>query len=206
MHVPLTQVSIRLQAFLSSQVVPSTASGFVQMPVVGLHVPGMWHASRAVHTTGLDPTQAPSTHVSVLVHAFPSLQVVPSTAEGSLQTPVTGLHVPGTWHWLLAVQTSGVPAQVPVVHTSFSVQAFPSLQLTPLGLSGLSHNPVRKLHVPGSWQLLKASQITGLVPTHTPPWQESFLVQAFPSLQGVPSVALGLLQTPFPEQVPATWH
>jgi hypothetical protein len=38
----------------------------------------------------------PFWHSSVVVHALPSLQVVPVIATGFEQTPVVGLHVPAT--------------------------------------------------------------------------------------------------------------
>jgi hypothetical protein len=67
-----------------------------------------------VQTTGLEPVQVPPWHVSVCVHAFPSLQLVPLAALGFEQLPVLGLHVPATWHWSLAVQVTGFePVQVP---------------------------------------------------------------------------------------------
>ena len=80
------------------QLVPSAAAGFVHCPVVGLHVPATWHVSDAVHTTGFVPMQTPAWQLSVRVHAFPSLHVVPFAAAGFVHTPVAGLHVPATWH------------------------------------------------------------------------------------------------------------
>src|SRR5262245_42912381 len=47
----------------------------------------------------------------------------------------------------------------------------------------------------------------GLLPVHTPPWQESLCVQALLSLQPVPLAFGGFEHTPVAEsQVPATWH
>jgi hypothetical protein len=51
-----------------------------------------------VQTTGLDPAQTPLWHVSVCVHEFPSLQLVPSAFAGLEQTPVPVSHVPAVWH------------------------------------------------------------------------------------------------------------
>jgi hypothetical protein len=42
-----------------------------------------------------DPTHVPFWHSSVVVHALPSLQVVPFVAVG-FEQPVVGLHVPAT--------------------------------------------------------------------------------------------------------------
>jgi len=48
---------------------------------------------------------------------------------------------------------------------------------------------------------------TGFFPVHTPPWQVSVCVQAFPSLHAVPSALAGLEHVPVAgSQVPATWH
>src|SRR5262249_50637625 len=63
----------------------------------------------------------------------PSLHGVPLVAVGLEQTPVVGSQVPGTWHWSEAVQTFGVPPQVPLVQTSPVVQALPSLHVVPSG-------------------------------------------------------------------------
>jgi hypothetical protein len=49
-----------------------------------------------VHVTGFEPEQVPLWHVSVWVHALPSLQVVPFDAVGFEQAPVLVLHVPAT--------------------------------------------------------------------------------------------------------------
>jgi hypothetical protein len=51
-----------------------------------------------VHTTGLLPLQTPVWQVSVWVHAFPSLQLVPFGAAGFEQTPVPVLQTPTVWH------------------------------------------------------------------------------------------------------------
>jgi hypothetical protein len=65
--------------------------------------------------TGFDPVHVPALHVSVCVHALPSLQAVPSAMFGFEQVPVDELHVPATWHWSLAVQATGFPpVQVPL--------------------------------------------------------------------------------------------
>ena len=51
-----------------------------------------------MHTTGFDPVHTPVWHVSVCVHALPSLHAVPFGAAGFEQAPVPELHVPATWH------------------------------------------------------------------------------------------------------------
>jgi hypothetical protein len=49
-----------------------------------------------------------------LVQASLSEHVEPSIFAGFEQVPVEGLQVPTSWHWLEAVQTTGLaPVQVP---------------------------------------------------------------------------------------------
>ena len=43
------------------------------------------------------------------------------------------------------------PVQVPLWHASVRVQAFPSLQATPLAAAGFEHAPVLGLQVPATW-------------------------------------------------------
>jgi hypothetical protein len=101
-----------VQAFPSVQPVPSPTSELAHCPLAGLHVEA-WHWSIGVHTTGLPPVQVPFWQVSVSVHGFWSLQVVPLFAAGLLHIPVAGSQVPALWHWSLAVHTTWfAPVQV----------------------------------------------------------------------------------------------
>lgn len=59
MQTPLLHWSVWVHASPSSHAVPLLAAGFEHWPVVGLQVPATWHASSAVHATGLDGVQAP---------------------------------------------------------------------------------------------------------------------------------------------------
>jgi hypothetical protein len=95
-QVPFWQASVWVQALPSLQVVPLDAVGFEQAPVLGLQVPATWHWSLAVHVIGFEPAHVPLWHVSVWVHAVPSLHVVPLLAVGFEQAPVLVLHVPAT--------------------------------------------------------------------------------------------------------------
>src|SRR5262249_2806186 len=112
-HAPFWQESLCVQALPSLHAVPFDAVGLEHAPVVGLHVPATWHSSLALHVTAFEPAQTPAWHASVCVHAFPSLQFVPSAVTGFEQIPVFGSHVPATWHASLATQTT--PAQGPWV-------------------------------------------------------------------------------------------
>ena len=59
-----------------------------------------------------------------------------SSLAGLEQVPVAGLHVPASWHWSLAVQTTGFePVHVPLWQVSVCVQALPSLQVVPFGFA-----------------------------------------------------------------------
>jgi hypothetical protein len=97
-QAPFSHASVWVQALPSLQVVPFAAVGFEQAPVDGLQVPATWHWSLAAHVTGFAPAQTPAWHVSVCVHALPSLHVVPLAAAGFEQAPVVGSQVPATWH------------------------------------------------------------------------------------------------------------
>jgi len=86
-HVPLWHVSVCVQALPSLHVVPFAAIGFEHVPVDGLHVPAVWQESDAVHVTGFAPVHVPLWHVSVCVHALPSLQVVPFATGVCVHAP-----------------------------------------------------------------------------------------------------------------------
>jgi len=148
-HAPLTQASLRVHALPSLHAVPSATTGFEHCPLAGLHVPAAWHWSDAAHVTGFDPVQLPDWHVSVWVHPFPSLHVVPSAATGFEHCPVLASHVPAAWHWSEAVHVTGFePVHAPAWHESLCVHAFPSLHDVPSAFAGFEHCPVVASHVP----------------------------------------------------------
>src|SRR5206468_2387339 len=137
---PAWQVSVCVQASPSLQPLPFAFSGFEQVPLAGLHVPATWHWSAAVQMTGFAPVQVPAWQVSVCVQALPSLQVLPFALFGFEHVPVAGLHVPASWHWSPAEQTTGLaPVQTPAWQVSVCVQALPSLQVLPFALFGFEH-------------------------------------------------------------------
>jgi hypothetical protein len=93
------------------------------------------------------------------------------------------------------------------VHTSVCVHASPSLQAVPSGAAGLEHVPVVGSHVPATWHWSLAAHRTGFEPVHTPAMHASVCVHALPSLQVVPSGALGFEHIPLLGlHVPAMWH
>ncbi len=78
-----------MHALPSLHAVPFDAAGFEHTPVLGLHVPATWHWSCAVQTTGFDPVHVPAWHVSVCVHALPSLHAVPFATGVCVHVPLT---------------------------------------------------------------------------------------------------------------------
>src|SRR2546425_941491 len=107
-QMPASQASVCVQASPSSQGAPLGLVGLLQTPDAGLQVPAVWHWSAAVHTTGLAPTQAPASQVSVSVQAVPSLHGAPLGLAGLPQTPQAGLEAPAGWPWSAAVPPKGV--------------------------------------------------------------------------------------------------
>src|SRR3989442_2124383 len=97
--------------------------------------------------------------------------------------------------------------QVPDWQESDWVQASPSVQALPFGLSGLEQVPLAASQVPATWHWSRAAQTTGFAPTQAPAWQVSVCVQAFPSVQVLPSGLYGLAPVPpARSQVPAALH
>ena len=97
-QTPALQESFRSHALPSLQLVPLAAAGFEHAPVLGLHVPAVWHWSSAVQVTWLPAVQTPDWQESFKSHALPSLQAVPLVAAGLEHCPVLGLQVPAVWH------------------------------------------------------------------------------------------------------------
>jgi hypothetical protein len=63
---------------------------------------------------GFAPVHVPVWQVSVCVQALPSLHTTPFAFCGLLHVPVLLLHVPTSWHWSIALQTTALPlAQLP---------------------------------------------------------------------------------------------
>src|SRR5713101_3172201 len=150
--MPAWQVSLWVQALPSLQAAPSALAGLEQVPLAGSQVPATWHWSRAVQTTGFAAMQAPAWQVSLWVQALSSVQVVPSALCGVEQVPLAGSQTPATWHWSRALQTTGfVPTQVPAWQVSVWVQASPSVQALPFGLSGLEQTPLAGSQTPATW-------------------------------------------------------
>jgi hypothetical protein len=94
-QTPFSQRSVRVHAFPSLHAVPSAlAADIEQIPVPGSHVPGSWHSSSAVQTTGSEPLHAPPWHRSVCVQAFPSSHG--AVFVGFEHSPEAGSQVPAS--------------------------------------------------------------------------------------------------------------
>jgi hypothetical protein len=114
-QTPFWQLSLWVQALPSLQAVPLTAGGLEQEPDDGLQVPATWHWSLAEQVVGVPLTQAPAWQLSPIVHALLSEHVVPLVAIGFEHRPVLVSQVPATWHWSLALHTTGFePVHTPV--------------------------------------------------------------------------------------------
>jgi hypothetical protein len=209
-HVPPEQESSTVQEFPSSHPVPSAWLPYTQLPVVGLHVPGVWHGPGAGQITGLVPVHTPLWQVSLWVQRLPSLHTAPLTLVGALMhRPSAGSQLPARWHWSGAVQTTAEPPwQIPFWHESPVVHGLPSSHEVPFAFAWFEQVPVEGLQTPGAWHGSGVGHVTGLLPTQTPPRQASVSVQALPSLQAVPSGLLGRAGHAPVERshVTAVWH
>src|SRR6185436_9478139 len=97
-----------------------------------------------------------------------------------------------------ALQMSAERVQTPAWQDSAKVQALPSSQGVPSAAAGFEHTPVPMSQIPATWHWSSAVQTTGAPLEQVPDWQVSVCVQAFPSLQEVPSAAGGFEHTPVP--------
>src|SRR5262245_30859729 len=98
-QLPNWQVSFWVHPLPSLQAAPFGLLGLEHTPVLGLHMPALWHVSSAEQMTGLAPVQFPFWQVSAWVQAFESLQAAPLALLGLEHTPVLVSQVPGSWHW-----------------------------------------------------------------------------------------------------------
>ena len=136
---------------------------------------------------GGPPTQAPSTQVSLVVQALPSLH---ETVLFVCAQPFAGLQVSVVQPLPSSHTGGGPPRQAPPVQVSPVVHAFPSLHGLVLSTCV---QPTAEAHA-SSVQPLPSLQSGGAPPTHCPPAQVSLVVQALASLQG--AVLLVNTQTP----------
>jgi hypothetical protein len=168
-HVPAAQASVRVQASLSLQVVPSMTGTALQAPA--LHVPVL-HASLsaeqstgvpAVHLPALVSQVRPVTHGSVLQSvSFVQLHLLKSWAQPVGSTQLSTLQPSES------AQLSAPPPHTPVVHLSPVVQTLPSLHSVPSVCAGFVQVPSVGSHVPTLWHWSRAVHVTELALLHTP--------------------------------------
>ena len=173
MHEPFEHVSPAVHAFRSLQ----AFALFVEThPVAGSQL-SVVHGLLSLQTAAAPARHAPNAHTSPIVHALPSSQASVLLAKTH---PVAGLQL-SVVHALPSSHTRGTPGwHVPPVHTSPTVQAFPSEQEF---ASFVKTQPP----VAGSQlslvQGLLSLQTTPAPDRHAPMAQKSAAVHALPSSQ-----------------------
>ena len=154
-----------------------------------------------MQVTGVPAVHAPAWQVSDPLQAFPSLQPDPFMTGMWVQVP--------SWPHASAVQglpssQLTVPAQVPPVHLSPTVQLLPSLQPVP-STTLVVTQPFTGSH-DAIWQGLVDAQVSPTPEVHTPPTQVSAPSHTVLSLHGVPSARLDAAEHTPPVQVLAEWQ
>ena len=164
--------------------------------MAGLQTPAVWHWSLGGQVFAGPATQEPAWHLSLVEQRLPLEQAVPSGFRWYVHCPVAALQVPASWHWLLAVQTTGVPAaHVPEAsQTSSPLQAFSSAQLVPAA-TGVCVTPATGSHA-SVVQGLPSSVVGGVPGVHVPAWHVSEPLHTVASLHAVPLGLGGFEQTP----------
>ena len=162
-------------------------------------LPSSWlaHSPSLMHPhVLLPPTQVPRLHVSPLVQSLPSSQL---TALLVWAQPLAGRHASLVQALLSSqsVAALAMPAQLPPLQVSKSVQAFPSSQAEVLGVLT---QPVKGAHEP-LVHGLPSLQSTPC-PMHKPFAQLSLVVHRLPSSHGL--VVLAWLQAPVLASQPST--
>ncbi len=125
-QAPDLHASPTVHSLLSSQLTPSLTGLYTQAPLVELQLSAV-HAKPSLHTLAV-PRQLPLWHMSLLVQALPSVQVLPLPTLANVQLPPTQASFV---HALLSLQTLVVPVHLPALQASLRVQGAPSSQLWP---------------------------------------------------------------------------
>jgi hypothetical protein len=154
----------------------------------GLLLLAYWHPEAALHESFVHtlpssqltdaPPQVPPAQVSLVVQAFPSSQGLELLAWAQ---PVSGSQKSFVQAFPSPQTGGGPPTQTPPEQTSPVVQALPSLHALVL-LVNTQPCAALQVSVVHSFPSL---QVGGGPPTHIPPEQVSFVVQALPSLQAL---------------------
>ena len=181
-HLPVWQASPEVQALPSLQLDPLAALTWVH-PSLTSHA-SVVHGKLSSQLGAAPPLQTPLAQASLVVHAEPSLQVVPSLTA-ALVHPLAASH-PSVVHALPSSQlATPLGLHTPAVQTSPVVQA--SLSVHALVLLVLVH-PSLASH-PSLVHGLLSSQLGALPPLQTPATQASPVVHALASSQGTLAAA-----------------
>jgi hypothetical protein len=170
-HLPAAHASVRVQASLSSQVVPSVTGTALHAPVVALQVPVLQASLSDEQSTGVPAVHLPAavsqvrpvTHGSVLQ----SLSFVQLHLLKSWLHPVGSMQL-STLQPSESAQPSAPPPHTPVMHLSPVVQTLPSLHSVPSVCVGLEQVPSSGSHVPTLWHWSLAVHVTVLALLHAP--------------------------------------
>ena len=135
-QAPAWHVSVCVHALPSSHAEPSVFVGFEHTPVDVLHVPALWHWSDAEQTTGFEPVHTPAWHVSVWVHALPSLHAVPSPWFDQLLVDVLGAQSWQAFDGLGAPVVENVPPMKHPAEHVVPTHTMPAPQLVPFASVG----------------------------------------------------------------------
>jgi hypothetical protein len=101
-----------------------------------------------VQTVGFVPMHFPDEQLSLAVHLSLSSHSVPSPLLGFEHTPVLLLQTPTSWHWSLALHTTGLaPLHAPAWQVSVWVHGSPSSHAP--ARSGFEQSPLVASHEPG---------------------------------------------------------
>jgi hypothetical protein len=131
---------------LSLQLIPLVTGAVPHAPDVLSQVT-IWHMGAAGHDFIVPGMHDPPWQVSPVVHAFPSLQVVPF-AIGAVPHAPDPVSQVATWHAGAAGHDFIVPGMHdPPWQVSPVVHAFPSLQLVPFVTGAVPHAPDTVLQV-----------------------------------------------------------
>src|SRR5262245_22167922 len=201
-----------VSSYVIATSIPMKPSAFVTWTGTATSMPGpTWvSAGTEISPQVPMPVQTPPAQASLELQGLPSSHPAPSGLAGSLQSPVPESHVPTSWHWSEAVQTTGLPpAQLPPWQASVWVQASSSSQPVPSGwcasagqdgvdpsqLSAGSQNPVEARHsvppLPAGW-------------VQEPAPQTSIVQMLLSAVQAEPSAWWFCWQAPEPLQVSAS--
>jgi hypothetical protein len=176
-HVPVRQVSKRVQTLWSLHGPPSFVGTGSQLFVLSLHTARLQSFAAEEQFVGPPLPQAPAVQNSPLVQKSPSSQGSPFAAAALCTHPVAGLQESAVQAFPSLQTMAEAGVQLPAWHVSPVVQASPSLQTAPLsGVGLLTQASVVSLQE-SAVHWFASSQRLGLPPPQAPAEQVSPRVQ-----------------------------